>query len=504
MTTMISRLKLKRAPPSTDALPAKKLRAPLETPHPTQASQDLAYRLPSSVGIRESPRSFSPVPLESSSRRLKENRSKPPKNTYGKYGKKAVKKSADLESPFGSSSSPDQLDGLFKKPALPLAKSRAQKQIALGGPLSRLPPAGLTSAPSSPKHEHSRRPSLDAHSNHFEFPSFSSSGNIDFNRPPSQASFIDYNAACFDADLPHLFQSTPKKSHDGGIDADSDDDDDPMLGPFTARSGYDSPDLDDDGDDVDWSDGLLNCKSKYHSADVKMRSPGPHSLESLLDTALVLKSHSPQRSKSLDASIGDKHSEDTKQSSSVLPVATRTRSGTVTGRSRSGTVRANAGPPPTTSSTASRGPPARTRSGTIIPGAAPDIRRDLKPTMIQPPSTHLALSSVSSSVATSHLRSPNDAKGTTSPAEKKSSWRKSGGLFNLGSRSSSTELDIPSIKETTRRSPRGPVEVIAAKQDRKTPPKAKTFQQAKRRALRRCREPEYDDGEIGDDELLLI
>ncbi|KAF9015887.1 hypothetical protein BDZ89DRAFT_1141843 [Hymenopellis radicata] len=95
--------------------------------------------------------------------------------------------------------------------------------------------------------------------------------------------------------------------------------------------------------------------------------PDPQVLEELFDS-LVLMPSSPQRSRSLDSGLKDKDSildsDDTSTLAPALPI-NRTRSGTVIGRARSGTIKSGAtlaigngvrGPPPT-----------RTRSGTIVP-----------------------------------------------------------------------------------------------------------------------------------------
>ncbi|KAF9014506.1 hypothetical protein BDZ89DRAFT_1076556, partial [Hymenopellis radicata] len=297
---MISRLKLKRAvSSSTTEAPAKKSRLPLETPHPSLLSEATAYKLPSSVGVYETPRDFSPLPV-TTSQRLKENRIKPVKKTYGKYGKK--KTATMLDSPYESS--PDK-DGHFATSKTTQANKEPLILGGLLGPLSTLPP--LTSAPSSPNQRSStRRPSFDAPHTHLNFDLFSPSRNSD--------------------------------------------EEDTMQSIFGARleGGYETPDM----DDSDWvSDSLISppSKTKAHNDNCSIVSFSC-------------------RSRSLDSGLKDKDSildsDDTSTLAPALPI-NRTRSGTVIGRARSGTIKSGAtlaigngvrGPPPT-----------RTRSGTIVP-----------------------------------------------------------------------------------------------------------------------------------------
>lgn len=294
-TTMISRLRLKRAVSSTAApgdAPTKKSKTPmpLETPHPTLESSALVYALPSSVGRYETPRDFSPVPIVSSSRRLKENRAKPPKRTYGKYGKKSTgdlrKAAAALESPFGSSPETEGGEQMNFGGALPVG-NRAKTQLALGGPLSTLPLPALTSAPSSPQQRPAvRRPSFDAPPPQITFDIFTPSRDVDFNRPPSQLSLYDYNARTFDADLPALFQSTPKHP-DQDYDTESDSDDDSKLGYFAGTDrGYETPDMDDD-----WNDSLISPpRFAKQPKDVEMKHvPEPEELEELFDSLILMR-----------------------------------------------------------------------------------------------------------------------------------------------------------------------------------------------------------------------
>ncbi|KAF8912415.1 hypothetical protein CPB85DRAFT_598187 [Mucidula mucida] len=286
------------------------------------------------------------------SQRLKENRFEPVKKTYGKYGK--TKTAAMLETSYESS--PDQ-DGYF---ATSRTTQAIKEPLILGGPLGPLSTLPLASAPSSPNQRSSvRRPSFDAPHTHLYFDLFSPSRNVDFNRPPSQLSLYD-----FDADLSKLFQSTPKRT---GYDTESDEED-AMQSIFRAKleGGYETPDM----DDSDWvSESLISPPSKKQAHnDVEMLPPSdPQVLEELLDS-LVLMPSSPQRSRSLDSGSKDKDSildsDNTSTLAPALPI-NRTRSGTVIGRARSGTIKSAAtlaigniirGPPPT-----------RTRSGTIVP-----------------------------------------------------------------------------------------------------------------------------------------
>lgn len=248
----------------------KKSRMPLETPHPSLLSEGTAYKLPSSVGQHETPRDFSPLPVPTS-KRLKENRVKPPPKTYGKYGKK--KGSAALESPFGDSS-PEK--GGLVAPKQP--KQATKDLLILGGPLSTVPV--LASAPSSPhQRTAARRPSFDAPHTHIDFDLFSPSRDIDFNRPPSQMSLYDYNSRAFDADLPGLAQSTPKHPL-VSYDTDTDEEDEFSLG---LGGGYETPDNDDDDDWV--SDSLISPPKK----DKELKEPEPQVLQDLFDSLIILR-----------------------------------------------------------------------------------------------------------------------------------------------------------------------------------------------------------------------
>lgn len=181
---------LKRNSSSESSSPLKKLKLPLPAEYPYETPPNClpgaGYQLPSSVGLHESPKDFSPVPaLKTSSIGSKENIRA--KKTY-----KSRKKSRQLASPFNSG--PNSAESSPKKPIQ--TRSRLQRRTLSDKTRKNIPIAqSVTNSPSSltktrPSDLRSAQSSpVFTKLDFLEHPPIS----VDFNRPPSQLSLYDYN-----------------------------------------------------------------------------------------------------------------------------------------------------------------------------------------------------------------------------------------------------------------------------------------------------------------------